>query len=286
MMTKYKEISKCFDRHASEYEMAAVVQKEIGARLFERLSYLIHKPKRILDLGCGSGHFMHQLATLYPEAHVVGLDIAPKMLHAAEQACVLSQNTHWVNANMDHLPFADGTFDLVFANQAIHWASSLPQVFRELSRVMAVDACLMFTTLGPDSLYELKTAWSFVHDAAHVNAFPDMHDVGDCLMAERFLEPVMDMEYLSVHYDSLQQLMHALKAQGVRNVNEKRSIGLTSRVAFRQFEAQFETLRTEHGKFPLTYEVVYGHAWKGGQLRTEQGIETMIPVARLFQRPR
>ena len=86
---------------------------------------------------------------------------------------------------------------------------------------MNANGCLMFTTLGPDTFQELKKAWSGVNHYAHVNEFADMHDVGDCLMAEHFLEPVMDMELLSVHYETLPKLLRALKTQGVKNINPR-----------------------------------------------------------------
>ncbi len=275
------EISKAFNQHASEYECAAKVQQEIGARLLERLQYLSIKPQRILDLGCGPGVFSYELTRMYPKAQVVGLDLAQFMLTQAQKKQSWRRKWPLVAADMRHLPFAAGAFDLIFANQVIHWGGPLMPVFRELNRVMNANGCLMFTTLGPDTFKELKHAWSGVNHYAHVNEFVDMHDVGDCLMSEHFLEPVMDMELLAVHYETLPKLLKALKAQGVKNINPQRNQGLTGKTAWQQFEQNYSALQTDKGKYPLTYEVVYGHAWKGEQRKTALGIETMIPVSQI-----
>ncbi|MCW8409693.1 malonyl-ACP O-methyltransferase BioC [Legionella sp. PATHC035] len=277
------EISKTFNQHASEYELAAKVQQEIGVRLLERLQYLNIKPQRILDLGCGPGFFTYELTKIYPKAQIVGLDLAQFMLIQAQKKQGWLRKWPLVAADMQNMPFVTGAFDLIFANQVIHWGSALTPVFRELNRVMKANGCLMFTTLGPDTFKELKQAWTGVNHYAHVNEFADMHDVGDCLMAEHFLEPVMDMELLSVHYETLPKLLQALKAQGVKNINPRRNQGLTGKTAWRHFEQNYAALQTDNGKYPLTYEVVYGHAWKGEQRKTELGIETMIPISQIVR---
>lgn len=130
-MTLINEISKAFNQHAAEYELAAKVQQEIGLRLLERLQYLKINPQRILDLGCGPGFFSRELARLYPKAHIVGLDLAQSMLLEARKKHTWRRKWSLATADMQHLPFANGTFDLIFANQVIHWGDSLAQVFGE-----------------------------------------------------------------------------------------------------------------------------------------------------------
>lgn len=281
MIAAKNEISKAFSKHAADYEHAAKVQHEIGLRLFERLQYLKMAPKRILDLGCGPGTFSRELAVLYPKAQIIGLDLAHGMLVEAKKKHRWRRKWPLVTADMSHMPFASGLFDLVFANQVIHWGDSLPHVFREINRVMKANGCLMFTTLGPDTFKELKLAWSGANQFAHVNEFADMHDIGDHLMAEHFLEPVVDMELLSVHYATLSDLVGALKSQGVKNINPGRNHGLTGLRSWKKFEQNYSDLQTASGKYPLTYEVVYGHAWKGEQRKTDRGTETFIPLSKI-----
>lgn len=284
MMNLKTEICNTFNKHAVDYEQAAKVQHEIGERLFERLHYLKITPRYVLDLGCGTGVFTLMLKKHYPKAQVIGLDLAHAMLIQSRKKQGWLCKWPLVNGDMTALPFANGVFDLIFANQVIHWSQSLTAVISELNRVMNSQGCLMFSTLGPDTFKELKQAWHTVDHYAHTNEFTDMHDIGDCLLTERFVGPVVDMELLTVHYSSLKQLLQNLKAQGVRNINQARNEGLTGKKSWQAFEAAYEVAGTANGKYPLTYEVVYGHAWKGEQRRLEEGTETFIPVSQIRRR--
>ena len=111
-----------------------------------------------------------------------------------------------------------------------------------------------------------------------------MHEVGDKLMAEYFLDPVMDMEWLTVHYSSLIDLLRGLKKQGVRNINSARNKGLTGKGARKGFDAAYQHYCTPEGKYPLTYEVVYGHAWKGMKRRSDKGTEVFVPVPSIVRK--
>ena len=137
----------------------------------------------------------------------------------------------------------------------------------------------MFSTLGPDTFLELREPSKTAH--AHANTFMDMHDVGDILLTGRWVDPVMDMDKLTVYYKSWPELLRALRAQGVRNMNEKRNPGLTGRRAWAEFKASVEQHKTADKKYPLTYEVVCGHAWKGAVQATGDGSEFSISVSSL-----
>lgn len=279
-MKSESEICNSFNAHATQYEQFAKIQNEIGERLFSRLQYLKMSPRFILDLGCGTGHFSKRLQKYYPKAQVIGLDFALNMLHQAKNRMRFRKKWPLVNADMHQLPFADGLFDLVFANQVVHWANPVSEVFAELNRVMNTNGCIMFSTLGPDTFLELKQSWQ--HDPhAHTNDFLDMHDIGDALLQANLADPVVDMEMLTVHYKSLEQLLKALKAQGVRNINPARNRGLTGKKSWATFKNAMATWQTPNGHYPLSYEVVYGHAWKGTRHMSTQGTETVIPISSL-----
>lgn len=271
------EICKSFNAKAHGYEQAAKVQREIGERLFERLGYLKMQPQYVLDLGCGPGQFSQRLKKRYPKATIVGIDLAKQMLEMAQKKQGILHKWPLVQCHMANLPFASGTFDLIFANQVVHWASSLPLLWRELNRVMRQDGCLMFSTLGPDTFVELRQ----LNSHAHVNAFADMHDIGDDLLSEQFLDPVVDMERLTAHFDSATSLFSSLKEQGVKNINPLRHGGLTGKSYWKKFIQSIESLQTPQGKIPLTYEVIYGQAWKGANRCIDSGTETFISVSQL-----
>ena len=265
-MKEINEIQSSFNTHAHEYRDAAVMQKEIGTRLIERLLYMKLTPGRVLDLGCGPGLFTQMLQDYYPQASVIGYDIAYEMLS------ILQKNTPQiplVNGDVMRLPFASASFDLIFANQVIHWAESLPKVLQELYRVMTPGGCLLLTTLGPDTFQEIHHAFFNIDSYVHANVFPDMHDIGDALLATHWQDPVMDVERLTAQYPSVDKLLKSLKAQGVRNLHPQRPNGLMGRQRWNKFTQSLGT--------SLTYEVIYGHAWKGAQYKEKN--ETYVSVS-------
>ncbi|RTL01005.1 MAG: malonyl-[acyl-carrier protein] O-methyltransferase BioC, partial [Neisseriaceae bacterium] len=135
------------------------------------------------------------------------------------------------------------------------------KAFTELARVLRPDGLLMFSTLGPDTLKELRQAFSGADGYAHVNRFIDMHDIGDALVHNGFAEPVMDMEYITLTYESVKAVMLDLKAIGAQQVLDGRNPGLMGKSRWQKVLDNYERLR-QAGRLPATYEIVYGHAWK------------------------
>lgn len=280
-MDRNKEIRNAFSKSAKEYEQYAVIQQEIGSRLLSRLDYIKIVPRTILDLGSGPGIFSAALKKKYRHAQVISLDISYPMLQMSKDRQHWWRKWHCVNANMIQMPFASGTFDLVFANQTIHWYQPTVEVLQEIYRVMHPNACFMFTTLGPDTFTEIAHAWAEVDNFSHINTFLDMHDWGDALMHVQFLDPVMDQEKLTCHFKSFSQLLQSLKKQGVRNIHPQRQAGLTGKKAYQAFQQAFAKFQTPEGKFPLTYEVVYGHAWRGNAMSRSIGDAVYVDVQSL-----
>ena len=282
-MNVKNEICKSFNDHAAIYEQSSKIQQEIGSRLLEKLDYLKIEPRYILDLGCGPGLFTKKLKKLYPKATIIGFDLAIDMLKEAGEKQGLFKKWSLVGGDMLTLPFASGVFDLVFSNQVIHWSESIKDLLDEISRVMSKDGCLLFSTLGPDTFSELRKSWSTVDNYAHVNDYIDMHDLGDSLLSLKFIDPVIEMEVITAHFSSLKKLLSSLKSQGVRNINLARNPGLTGKKNWVDFEQAMNTLSLENGEIPLTYEVIYGLAWKGATRTVEKGVETIIPVNDLLK---
>lgn len=254
-------VRQSFDAAARAYDEAAVLQHEVRGRLLERLDYMKIAPGRVLDAGTGTGRAADALLRRYPKSQVISLDLAYGMLQIARRRGRWRRRPLPVNADIEALPFADGSFDLVFSNLTLQWVEDIDRVFAELRRVLAPQGLLLFTSFGPDTLRELRDAWSRVDDHPHVNAFLDMHDVGDALVRAGFADPVMDMEMLTVTYPQARQLMRDLKRIGAGNALHERARGLTGKSRLRAVEAAYEAYRTGQGLLPASYEVVYGHAW-------------------------
>lgn len=262
-MTILSEIRRAFDKAAPHYEKTAVIQHEIGMRLFERLDYLRLEPKYVLDLGGGTGYWSKKLKARYPHAFIVNLDMSWQMLRQARTGGWFRKKNTCVLADMSVLPFQTGQFDLVFSNQAVHWALDAAALYKEIQRIMAVDGCFMASTLGPDTFLEMRKSFAEADGYHHQNDFMDMHDVGDVMLRAGFAEPVVDMEKITSEYPSVMAILKSLKAQGVRNTHHKRLSGLMGRQHWQRFLMAYETYRREDGRYPLTYEVVYLHGFKG-----------------------
>ncbi len=281
----FAEVRRAFDHAAASYDAHAVLQREVCDRLLARLDFMTLQPERVLDVGAGTGYGLAHLRQRYASTELCALDIAPAMLHAARARLpqpgwtqrALSgvfnrggQPQHLLCADMDRLPLADNSMNLVWSSLALQWAHDLDATIKGLHRVLAPGGLLIFATFGPDTLKELRTAFTAVDDAPHVNRFVDLHDIGDMLVNAGFASPVMEMEMLTLTYADLKSLMRDLKGIGAHNAAATRKRGLLGKSAWARLEQAYEMHRLE-GRLPATFEVIYGHAWVGDKKRREDG---------------
>jgi malonyl-CoA O-methyltransferase len=262
-----KQVRRAFSRAARDYDAAAVLQREVCQRMLERLDYIKLNPAKILDAGSGTGWGARQLAQRYPAAQVVALDIALGMLNVAREQSSWwrklfsgSQQNH-VCADVEALPLAANSVEMVWSNLALQWCNDLPATFRGLHRVLKTDGLLMFSTFGPDTLKELRSAFHGVDGHSHVSRFTDMHDLGDMLTHNGFAEPVMEMEIITLTYSDVKSVMQDLRGIGAHNATAGRAQGMMGKAAWQQVLERYESYRRD-GKLPATFEIVYGHAWK------------------------
>jgi malonyl-CoA O-methyltransferase len=272
---------RSFERSAARYDQVAVLQREIADRMMERLELIKIQPRTILDVGAGTGYATEALLKRYPKAHVFALDFAYPMLQQARRRGRWLRRPRCVCADAERLPLTDGSVDLLFSNATLQWCNDLDATFREFLRVLRPNGLLMFSTFGPDTLQELRGAWSRVDGYGHVSRFADMHDLGDGLMQARFAEPVMDMEYLTLTYSEVGDLMRDLKTLGAHNASSDRPRGLTGKARMAAVKQAYEAFRRD-GRLPASYEVVYGHAWVPEQkpLAGEEG-GVAVPLSAL-----
>jgi malonyl-CoA O-methyltransferase len=254
-----RRVRRSFDHAAATFDAASVVHGEVRANLLARLEFVSLNPRIVLDAGAGTGHAARALKRRYPKALVIALDLSPRMLQAARRRQWWLRRFCCVCADAARLPFAQGSVDLILSNLMLQWCNA-DEVFAEFRRVLAPHGLCCFTTLGPDTLHELRSAWSAADSRTHVHQFFDMHDIGDALVRAGFASPVLDVERYTLSYADLRGLAADLKATGAANATLGRARGLTGRAQYEALLTAYESFR-QNGRLPATVEVVFGHAW-------------------------
>jgi malonyl-CoA O-methyltransferase len=229
-----------FERAAQTYDEAAILQKSVREEMLERLDLVSLNPQAILDAGCGTGHGSFALHKRFPQAHIVSLDLAMGMLQQtyAQQPTLqrwmaqLTGKKNLVCADIEALPLADNSVDMVWSNLAIQWCNDLDQAFAEIKRVLKPNGLLMFSTFGPDTLKELRIASAENDAMTHVSRFIDMHDIGDAMTRAGFKAPVLDVEHFTLTYDDAKSVMRDLKSIGAHNATAGRARGLVGKGFF------------------------------------------------------
>ena len=272
-----QQVGRRFARVAATYGEGDFFAREVDRRMQERLDFVKVEPKRILDLGCSRGGSFPGLTARYPDAELIGLDVAPAMLSAGRVPRAGWQRWLGIGKNAEplrlaadaaNLPLKSRSTAIVWSNLLLHWLDDPIPALAEAHRVLEVGGLLMFSTLGPDTLKELRSA--FADGYAHTQRFADMHDLGDMLVGCGFADPVMDMEVITLTYDDLDTMFAELRAAGSSCAMKARRHGMTGRQSWANGRAAYEALRRD-GKLPATFEVIYGHAWKAEPKKTPDG---------------
>ena len=260
------------------------LRREIAARMHERLLLVKTAPRRVLDAGCGAGADLALLQRDYPAAQIIGVDAAQAMLAAARapagalapvnrllaRLLPAKAGVDLLCADFGNLPLGPNSVDLVWSNLALHWHPQPDRVFAEWRRVLRVEGLLMFSNFGPDTLRELRSAFAVLDESPHALPFVDMHDFGDQLVEAGFSTPVMDMEMITVTYDTPDALLADVRALGGNPLATRRR-ALVGRAGWAKVRAALEAQRRADGKIPLSFEVIYGHAFRPAPRLTAEG---------------
>lgn len=256
-------VRRRFDRAAGAFDDADFAHRAAADGLFERMLPMRLQPDRILDLGSATGKASRELARRFRGSRILSLDVSAAMLRAAGSFRSRFSRIRELQADAARIPLAASSVDLVFANLLLPWIPDVPVCISEVSRVLARGGLFVFSSVGPDSLAEIRRAWASVDDDEHVNRFADMHDLGDALVRGGLEDPVLDVDYLTVRYRDAETLFRDLTATGARNCLSGRRTSLTGRERFRAMRSNLEQAFDEGG-LPLKLELIFGHAWGGG----------------------
>lgn len=142
MHPKKERIKEGYDRTAEFYDKR---YEEIQFEKYRRTIKFSVENLKILDLGCGTG----LLAKFLSRRDLVGIDLSFKMLKVAKKRCKV------VQADMDHLPFRDSIFDLVFSFTSLQNLPHFKVAIREVSRVLKKNGIFIFTVLNKKSYLQV-----------------------------------------------------------------------------------------------------------------------------------
>lgn len=250
-----RQLAKSFSAAAKAYDAEAVVQNWSGQQLISR----IHSKTTIdsiIDLGCGTGAHCAQLKDLYPQASVLGIDLATGMLGYARSQFA-DRALNWLCCDVESLSLCNESQSLVFSNFALQWCNSLQDTVAEIFRVLKTGGCFSFAVPGPRTLHELRAAWAQIDCEPRINEFFSIDLWQDSLLSCGFtsvnLERIEKMQY----FPSVKDLMRNIQAVGA-NVKKTGISSHTGKSQFEQLHSEYEKYRTPQGLVPATWDIIFG----------------------------
>jgi malonyl-CoA O-methyltransferase len=259
--------SAASDRWAKRpYTASPWLHEEIGARMASRLSWIRLQPQQWLSWWpLHGGMTTHaQVQAQYPQATCFVTEASPQRERKALAMLQGPWWQRWFKSNkIKSTPPQAGQMQMIWANMALHLSDDPQALLKQWHQALDVDGFLMFSCLGPDTLRELRDVYTQQGWPPPSHDFTDMHDWGDMLVHAGFAEPVMDMERITLTYESPERLLEELRQLG-RNFHTQRFAGLRGRTWYQQLQRALLALASpQHdGRLVLTIEVIYGHALK------------------------
>jgi len=281
---KISHVKRAFSSATESYDEHAVLQREIADRLLAHLSFTKIEPKRILDIGCGTGYFTRLLRSRYTRAEVVAVDLSEAMVATTRAGHARRLPWHGRNRHVcgdaAALPFKPEQFDLVCSNLTMQWLPDPQAMLQEMRRVLAPGGLILFSTFGRRTLGELRQSLAGIESggAGHVLPFPDVTSLGDALMKLPIELPVTDTDLFTLTYPDTISLIRELKGLGASaSAIRGRKKGLYGRALIARLEREYaDKHRGEDGRIYATFEALYAQAWYKAA-GYEHG-DNMIPI--------
>lgn len=254
--------------HAAAPPQSPWLHEEVARRMEDRLQWIREAPASWCHWDAVRGGLQaHALISgRYPRARCQVYESAPRRERIAQQALAkpFFSAARWTGVRTQFGAPQDASVQMLWANMALHTAADPQALIAQWHRALAVDGYLMFSCLGPDTLRELRAVYAALGWPPAGHAFTDMHDWGDMLVHAGFAEPVMDMERITLTFATPERLVQELRELGC-NLHPARFAALRGwRFRDRLYEALAQRLAdpAQGGQLALTFEVIYGHAFK------------------------
>lgn len=245
-------VAQRFSAAAATYDQVAYLQRTVGNHLLEQIPTSL-SANHVLDLGAGTGHFSQQLKLRFPSAQITAADLALGMLQHARQH---QQADAYLCADMEHLPLASKSIDIIFSSLAVQWSLNFERTLTECNRVLRPGGLLVFSSVLEGSLIELKNSWAMVDNETHVNQFRTRQQYESMCTINHFSLVNLHEKTYCYYYDELRQLRHELRDLGVNHLHAGRRPHLGARARWQQLHSAYEKLRQPQG-LPLSWKIIY-----------------------------
>ncbi|MEI6334689.1 MAG: malonyl-ACP O-methyltransferase BioC [Methylococcaceae bacterium] len=247
-------IKRSFAAASKTYDPVAELQRTVGRELLHVID-TTHLTGTLLDLGCGTGFLTGELLARSRYETMIALDIALPMLQATQSKLADKSNIAYVCADAEHLPLGGQCIDGVLSNLALQWCRNLDAVFTDIKRVLKPDGQLVFSTFGPQTLHELKSAWATVDDYSHVNEFYSEAQLKHFLLQAGFKNSQLKSTVYISRYQSVWTLMQELKHLGAQHVVAGRNKKITTKTAMQKMITAYQKHKVSD-QIPATFEVI------------------------------
>ncbi len=251
-------VRQSFNRASNSYNSVSIVQKQMANKIINILKPLALCKQTILDLGAGTGLTTQLLQQQFPSSQILTADISNTSLQINQQS---HPGTQAVCADAQHLPFSNQSINLITSNAMLQWCPNLNNVFLECRRILKDKGLFVFTSFDTGTLTELKQSWAAINNEKHVNDFVSPPIIHQLLQLNGFTNISIQTQTITLKYQNVMDIIYSLKQLGANHIPSSKR-GLIKKNTFNKMLQHYELFRQDDGKLPVTYEVIFGYAWR------------------------
>ena len=259
-----QSIRRNFARRATSYDRHAGVQRLMARSLLDKVQAELPRPRRILEIGCGTGYLTGLLRRSYPDAELFALDLDAALIQQARRRLGPDAQVTWLVADGEAVH--RGGFDLIISNATFQWFTAPGETLKAYSRALGPGGCLAFATLGPQTFHELDAALRQAAAAVNLSPAPEiparrfsaLGNWKDFLELGGYSQLRLSREMLEAHFPTVPEFLRALNAMGAGNPRPRAITPRLLNALIRAYDANFR----QNGTIPVTYEIIWALARK------------------------
>lgn len=236
-------IKRSFDSSCSTYDSSCDIQRLVSAHLAEGLT---DGHEKILEIGTGTGIFTDELASRYPAADVLCIDISHSLLRGAVEK---HPGYGYICCDGETLPLK-GSFDLITGSSTLQWFENPSDSIPAMLKLLKPGGKFAFSVFAEGTFTEMSilnkmTGFGSVYDLRPDTAYLDIFDGMDVRMETK--------EYV-LFFDSAKEFLKKQKGTGATFTGANK---FTSKTAYRKFLELYPELFGEKGRVPVTHKIFY-----------------------------